>query len=63
MKQSKSHAFCFAPLKIARRAIFRDTLFDQPHATGKPMGIAVWIIIILVIAALVKYLLGDSGKK
>jgi len=27
------------------------------------MGIAIWIIIILVIAALIKYLLGDSGKK
>jgi len=27
------------------------------------MGIAIWIIVILVIAALIKYLLGDSGKK
>jgi len=27
------------------------------------MGIAVWIIIILVIAALIKYLLSDAGKK
>jgi len=27
------------------------------------MGIAIWIIIILVIAALIKYLLSDSGKK
>jgi len=27
------------------------------------MQIAVWIIVILVIAALVKYLLGDSSKK
>jgi len=27
------------------------------------MGIAVWIIIILIIAALIKYLLSDSGKK
>jgi len=27
------------------------------------MGIAVWIIIILVIAALIKYLLKDSDKK
>jgi len=27
------------------------------------MGIAVWIIVILVIAALIKYLLKDSDKK
>jgi len=27
------------------------------------MGIVVWIIIILIIAALIKYLLSDSGKK
>jgi len=27
------------------------------------MQIAIWIIIILIIAALIKYLLGDSGKK
>jgi len=27
------------------------------------MGIAIWIIIILIIAALIKYLLGGSGKK
>jgi len=27
------------------------------------MGIAVWIIIILVIAALIKYLLSDARKK
>ncbi len=27
------------------------------------MGIAVWIIIILIIAALIKYLLSDSNKK
>jgi len=27
------------------------------------MGIAIWIIVILVIAALIKYLLSDSGKK
>jgi len=27
------------------------------------MGIAIWIIIILIIAALIKYLLGDSKKK
>jgi len=27
------------------------------------MQIAVWIIVILIIAALVKYLLGDSSKK
>jgi len=27
------------------------------------MQIAIWIILILVIAALLKYLLGDSGKK
>jgi len=27
------------------------------------MGIAIWIIVILIIAALIKYLLGDSGKK
>jgi len=27
------------------------------------MGIAIWIIIILVIAALLKYLLFDSNKK
>jgi len=27
------------------------------------MGIAIWIIIILIIAALIKYLLSDSGKK
>jgi len=27
------------------------------------MGIAIWIIIILVIAALIKYLLKDSDKK
>jgi len=27
------------------------------------MGIAIWIIIILVIAALIKYLLSDSGRK
>jgi len=27
------------------------------------MQIAIWIIVILIIAALVKYLLGDSGKK
>jgi len=27
------------------------------------MGIAIWIIIILVIAALIKYLLKDTGKK
>jgi len=27
------------------------------------MQIAIWIIIILIIAALIKYLLGESGKK
>jgi len=27
------------------------------------MQIAIWIILILVIAALLKYLLGDSGRK
>jgi len=27
------------------------------------MQIAIWIIVILIIAALVKYLLGDSNKK
>jgi len=27
------------------------------------MQIAIWIIIILIIAALIKYLLSDSGKK
>jgi len=27
------------------------------------MQIAVWMIVILIIAALVKYLLGDSSKK
>jgi len=27
------------------------------------MGIAIWIIVILIIAALIKYLLSDSGKK
>jgi len=27
------------------------------------MGIAIWIIIILIIAALIKYLLKDSDKK
>jgi len=27
------------------------------------MSIAIWIIVILLIAALVKYLLTDSGKK
>jgi len=27
------------------------------------MGIAIWIVIILVIAALLKYLLTDSGRK
>ena len=27
------------------------------------MGIVVWIIVILIIAALIKYLLSDSGKK
>jgi len=27
------------------------------------MGIVVWIVIILVIAALIKYLLKDDGKK
>jgi len=27
------------------------------------MGIAIWIIIILIIAALIKYLLSDSDKK
>jgi len=26
------------------------------------MGIAIWIIVILVIAALIKYLLSNSGK-
>jgi hypothetical protein len=28
-----------------------------------PVGIAIWIVIILVIAALVKYLLDDSRRK
>jgi hypothetical protein len=28
-----------------------------------PMQIAIWIIVILIIAALIKYLLGESGKK
>jgi len=27
------------------------------------MQIAIWIILILIIAALIKYLLGESGKK
>jgi len=27
------------------------------------MSIAIWIIVILLIAALIKYLLTDSGKK
>jgi len=27
------------------------------------MGIAIWIIVILIIAALIKYLLTDSDKK
>jgi hypothetical protein len=41
---------------------------DQPVFTivsWRPlvMGIAIWVIIILVIAALIKYLLGDSTKK
>jgi len=27
------------------------------------MGIAIWIIVILIIAALLKYLLSDSKKK
>jgi len=27
------------------------------------MGIAIWIILILIIAALIKYLLSDSGRK
>jgi len=27
------------------------------------MQIAIWIIIVLIIAALIKYLLSDSGKK
>jgi hypothetical protein len=27
------------------------------------MQIAIWIIVILIIAALLKYLLSDSGKK
>lgn len=30
---------------------------------GTLMAIAIWIIIILVIAALLKYLLTDSGRK
>ncbi len=29
----------------------------------RSMAIAMWIIVILVIAALLKYLLTDSGKK
>jgi len=36
----------------------------QQLSQGDPlMGIAVWIIIILVIAALIKYLLSDARKK
>jgi len=27
------------------------------------MSLAIWIVIVLVIAALLKYLLGSSGKK
>lgn len=27
------------------------------------MTIAIWVVLILSIAALIKYLLGDSGKK
>ena len=33
------------------------------HEGDPLMGIAIWIIVILVIAALIKYLLSDSGKK
>jgi hypothetical protein len=38
-------------------------LISHPPGRRGPMQIAIWIIIILVIAALIKYLLGDSGKK
>ena len=36
---------------------------DQPYPRATFMQIAIWIIIILIIAALVKYLLVDSNKK
>jgi len=32
-------------------------------SSGHSMQIAIWIIVILIIAALIKYLLNDSGKK
>ena len=35
----------------------------HPVSTGKHMGIAIWIIIIRVIAALLKYLLTNNGDK
>jgi len=34
-----------------------------PATNADTMQIAIWIIIILVIAALLKYLLSDSGRK
>jgi len=36
---------------------------DQFLIRAIPMQIAIWIIVILIIAALIKYLLGESGKK
>ena len=35
---------------------------EQTLLQGTPMQIAIWIIVILLIAALVKYLLHDSKK-
>jgi preprotein translocase subunit SecG len=36
---------------------------QHPLKKATTMQIAIWIIIILVIAALIKYLLKDDGKK
>lgn len=34
-----------------------------PRKGLEPMQIAIWILLILIIAALIKYLLGDAGRK
>lgn len=46
-----------------RRLPLQRQRADQLFPRATTMQIAIWIILILIIAALIKYLLGESGKK
>jgi hypothetical protein len=50
-------------LPVAARQWHQGRRLEISLSTGTPVGLAIWIIIILVIAALLKYLLTDNSRK